>query len=75
MRLVWPVLEPPLPLFDLIDIAKEDVANVLAQQGFTAVGEPYEWEPKPGVLMPGFVEHRFVITCLVEVARAVREAA
>jgi len=76
MRLVWPVLEPPLPLFDLIDIARDDVDEVVARHGYIAVHAPFEWMPRPGSEVPGFSAHRLVLTCLVEVQRVTtREAA
>lgn len=76
MHLVWPILEPVMPLFDLIDLAKEDVDNVVARHGYAATHAPFDWLPRAGADVPGFTAHRLVLTCLVEVqALEAREAA
>lgn len=67
MRLVWPILEPPLGLFDLIDLAVDTIEVLAGEQGYTAVGTAREWEVEPGDRMPRWAAYRLVLTCIVPV--------
>lgn len=68
MRLVWPILEPPLGLFDLIDEAVDTIEVLIGERGFTAAGTAKEWEVQPGERIPGWAAYRLVLTCVVPVA-------
>lgn len=74
MRLVWPILEPPRALFDLIDMAVDDVVELIEEQGYAAAGIPEQWEVELGPRMPGWEDHRLVLTCVVPVAPCVDAA-
>ena len=80
MRIVWPVTEPAGPL-DLITIGNKDFEDVVHRLGFLLAGGAREWEVVPGSRFLGHPEfgvvavHASVLTCVVPVVEAYREAA
>jgi len=80
MRLVWPVTESAGPL-DLIALGVQDYEDVVHRLGFLLAGGAREWEIVPGSRFARDADfatvagHQLVLTCVVPVVEAYREAA
>lgn len=74
MRLTWPIDEPPRGLHQLVDIAVDDIDELVAEQGYAVAGIPEQWDVWLGARTPGWEDHRLVLTCVVPVSPRVDAA-